>query len=66
MPEAVFVLVALIGAGIHVRRHKDRDRPAFAIDTFLVWWFVVPLGLYALSWQRGGDARPIEPAMRAG
>jgi hypothetical protein len=45
MPEAVFVLIAVIGAAIHVRRHKDTDKPAFAIDTFLVWWFVVPLGI---------------------
>lgn len=45
MPTIVFTLVALIGATIHVLRHRDVRRPSFAVDTFLVWWLVVVIGV---------------------
>jgi hypothetical protein len=45
VPDVVFALIAVAGAAIHVWRHKGSDKPAFAIDTFLVWWFVLPLGI---------------------
>lgn len=41
----LFTAIALIGAALHIYRHRDSDRPAFKIDTFLVWWLVAAIGV---------------------
>ena len=40
-----FFNTALVGAAIHVHRHRDEDRPGFKVDTFLTWWLVVAIGI---------------------
>jgi hypothetical protein len=46
MPVIVLAVIAVAGAALHIRRHPDRDRPAYAVDTVLVWWLVVVVGLW--------------------
>jgi hypothetical protein len=42
---ALYAVVALAGAAIHLWRHPgDRDRAAI-VETVLLWWLVVPIGL---------------------
>lgn len=40
-----YAAVALAGAGIHLWRHPEsRDRTS-AVETILLWWLVVPIGV---------------------
>jgi hypothetical protein len=41
----VYVLVALIGAGIHLWRHPAERRPEQAVEVVLLWWIVVMIGV---------------------
>jgi hypothetical protein len=41
----LYLLVALVGAGVHVWRHPDDRRPASVVETFLLWWIVVTIGV---------------------
>lgn len=45
MIYVLYVLVALIGAGVHIWRHPDGRRPATVVETFLLWWIVVTIGV---------------------
>src|SRR5918996_229637 len=40
----VYPAVAIIGATIHNLRHRDADR-AKKIETYLIWWLAVAIGL---------------------
>ncbi|MBP1160057.1 uncharacterized membrane protein YhaH (DUF805 family) [Rhodococcus sp. PvR044] len=45
MTTVIAVALALIVAAIQVRRHRTDTRPAAVIDTYLVWWLVLAIGL---------------------
>ena len=45
MIYVLYLLVALVGAGVHVWRHPgERDTEA-VVETFLLWWIVVTIGV---------------------
>jgi hypothetical protein len=48
MPSLVLIAIALIGAAIQVRRHRERASATFPVDTFLVWWLVAAIGVGGL------------------
>jgi hypothetical protein len=41
----VYVLVALVGAGIHIWRRPDARGGGAAVEIVLLWWIVVTLGV---------------------
>jgi hypothetical protein len=41
----LYVLVALVGAGIHLWRHPDARGTEQVLETVLLWWIVVPIGV---------------------
>jgi len=43
MPTVILAIIALVGAAIHIRRHRDQDR--LAVDTFFIWWMVAAIGI---------------------
>lgn len=43
MPALVFALIAVIGAAVSIRRHRGEGR--LAVDTLMVWWLVVAVGI---------------------
>ena len=45
MIYALYALVALAGAGIHLWRHPPERRGERAIEVVLLWWLVVAIGL---------------------
>lgn len=45
MPSLVFALIAVVGAAISIGRQRRRGAPTLAVDTALVWWLVVAVGL---------------------
>lgn len=45
MIYVVYLVVALAGAGIQLWRHPEKRKPAAAIDTVLLWWIVVTIGV---------------------
>jgi len=45
MPALVFALIAVIGAAVSIRRQRRRGDSALAVDTLMVWWLVVAVGV---------------------
>jgi hypothetical protein len=45
VPSLVFALIALAGAAVSIRRHRHRGEATLAVDTALVWWLVVAVGV---------------------
>ena len=45
MIYVVYALVALLGAGIHLLRHREDRRGARAVEVVLLWWIVVTIGV---------------------
>jgi hypothetical protein len=45
MIYVIYVLVALAGAGVHLWRHPAGRRGEAALETVLVWWIVVTIGV---------------------
>jgi hypothetical protein len=45
MPALVFALIAVIGAAVSVHRQRGRGDSALAVDTLMVWWLVVAVGV---------------------
>ena len=45
MIYVLYALVALGGAAIHLWRHGDERSPESVLETLLVWWLVVALGV---------------------
>jgi hypothetical protein len=45
MIYVVYGLVALLGAGVHLWRHPAERAPARVIETVLLWWIVVTIGV---------------------
>lgn len=45
MIYVVYVLVALVGAGIHIWRRPDARTSGAAIEIVLLWWIVVMIGV---------------------
>jgi hypothetical protein len=43
-----FVVIALIGAAIHHHREKPGRGTASTLQTFLIWWLVVAVGIAGL------------------
>lgn len=41
----LYAVVALVGAGIHLLRHREDRTPARIVETFLLWWLVVAIGV---------------------
>jgi hypothetical protein len=40
-----YALVALVGAGIHLARHRAERNPKQAVEVVLLWWIVVTIGV---------------------
>jgi len=45
MIYALYALVALLGAGIHLWRHPEERAPERVIEIVLLWWIVVTIGV---------------------
>lgn len=45
MIYVLYLLVALLGAVVHLWRHPDDRVPARAVEVVLVWWIVVTIGV---------------------
>ena len=45
MPSLVFALIAVVGAAVAIRGHRRRGDSALAVDTLMVWWLVVAVGV---------------------
>ncbi|MCB0831266.1 MAG: hypothetical protein KDB64_10095, partial [Solirubrobacterales bacterium] len=45
MPFLFWILVALIGAGIHLARHKDQRGTAEVSRVLLMYWLALAIGL---------------------
>lgn len=45
MPALVFALIAVVGAAVAIHRQRRRGDSALAVDTAMVWWLVVAVGL---------------------
>jgi hypothetical protein len=48
MPSLVFALVALAGAAVQIARQRKREHAPLAVDTLLVWWLVVAVGVTSI------------------
>jgi hypothetical protein len=48
MPSLIFALIAVAGAAITVARHRRHGTSGLAVDTFMVWWLVVAVGVGAV------------------
>lgn len=48
MQVIVVVILALVGAAVHWRMRRHDAGPATAVDTFLVWWLAVAVGVGTL------------------
>lgn len=45
MIYVLYLLVALLGAGIHIWRHPGERNPERTVDVLLLWWIVVTIGV---------------------
>jgi cytochrome bd-type quinol oxidase subunit 2 len=43
VPALIFAVIALVGAAVSTRRHRGESR--LAVDTLMVWWLVVAVGV---------------------
>lgn len=41
----LYALIALVGAGAHLWRHREGRTPTQTVETLLLWWIVVTLGI---------------------
>jgi hypothetical protein len=45
MPSLLFSLIAVGGAAVAIARHRRHGNPELAVDTLMVWWLVVAVGV---------------------
>ncbi|HET8638839.1 MAG TPA: DUF6790 family protein [Solirubrobacterales bacterium] len=45
MIYVLYVLVALVGAAVHIWRHPGQRGTEAVVETFLLWWIVVTIGV---------------------
>jgi hypothetical protein len=45
MPSLLFSLIAVAGAVVAIARHRRHGDPTLAVDTLMVWWLVVAIGV---------------------
>jgi hypothetical protein len=48
MPSLLFALIAVAGATVAIARHRRHGESGLAVDTLMVWWLVVAVGLGAV------------------
>lgn len=49
MPVLILCAIALIGAAVHLWRHRQPREPGRAAEIFLVWWLVVAIGVASIG-----------------